>query len=63
MNANMKIVRDWIIVAKSFETAIIELEGEYETIPDEVYDAYYSLSYLERLKVFRNAVNHIIKNY
>lgn len=59
----MKIVRDWIIVAKSFETAIIELEGEYETIPDEVYDAYYSLSYLERLKVFRNAVNHIIKNY
>ncbi|MBG9689466.1 hypothetical protein ABD91_00805 [Lysinibacillus sphaericus] len=63
MNANMKLVRDWIIAKRSFETAIIELEGEYETVPDKVYHAYYSLSYLEKLKVFRNAVNHIIKNY
>ncbi|KOS61476.1 hypothetical protein FJQ98_16465 [Lysinibacillus agricola] len=62
MNANMKIVRDWIIT-QSYETAIIELEGEYDTVPNEVYKAYYCLSYIEKLKVFRNAVNHIIKNY
>jgi len=58
----MKMVRDWIIT-QSYENAIIELEGEYETVPNEVYEAYYTLSHLEKLKVFRNAVNHIIKNY
>ncbi|MGN4128099.1 hypothetical protein ACMGD3_24295 [Lysinibacillus sphaericus] len=62
MNANMKIVRDWIIT-QNYESALIELEGEYETVPKAVYEAYYNLSNLEKLKVFRNAVNHIIKNY
>ena len=58
----MEIVRNWIIT-QPFECAITELEGEYDTVPNEVYDAYYSLSHLEKLKVFRNAVNHIIKTY
>lgn len=63
MNKKMEIVKDWIVEKSSYETSIIELEGEYETVPNEVYEAYYALSPLERLKVFKNAVSRIIKKY
>lgn len=62
MNADMKKVRDWIIT-QPFEVSIEELEGDFDTVPSEVYESYYRLSYLEKLKVFRNSLNRIIKNY
>lgn len=61
MNANIKIVRDWIIT-QNYEIALIELVREYETVPKVVYKVYYSLSYLEKLKVFLEMQSIILLN-
>lgn len=63
MNKNMKVVRDWML-NQNFENAVVELEGgDFETVPEVVYDAYYQLSEIEKLRTYRFVLVKMIERY
>lgn len=48
---------------KHFQTCIEELDsGDFETVPADVYDAYYTLNYQDKLRVFKKTINYQLKN-
>lgn len=63
MKKNQQIVIDWFLnnETETFLPAIVELEGFYESIPDEVADAFEKLNNRERIKVIRKSASKLLK--
>lgn len=61
MNDNQLIVLKWMTKSGNFQDAFIELEGDYESIPDSVYDAYESINQKEKLEVIHKATEILLK--
>ncbi|AMQ66490.1 hypothetical protein BH753_gp008 [Bacillus phage Shbh1] len=61
MNENQLIVFEYL-KEENFQTGIIELEGEYESIPQRIYEYYNELSYSEKLSVLREVLDYQLKN-
>lgn len=57
MNENQKVIVDYLSV-NPFMDGVTELDGDYESIPDEIYDAYYKLNYEEKLQAFKVAIEN-----
>lgn len=61
MNDNQRIVLKWMTESGTFQDAIIELEGEYESIPDAVYEAYDNINQKEKLEVIHKATEILLE--
>lgn len=61
MNDNQLIVLKWMTESGTFQDAIIELEGEYESIPDAVYEAYDNINQKEKLEVIHKATEILLE--
>ncbi|QJX65125.1 hypothetical protein HLK66_25935 (plasmid) [Niallia circulans] len=61
MNKNQNIVFEYL-KEQHFQNSVIEIDGDYESIPDNIYAAYYKLNYKEKLQVFKKVINYQLKN-
>lgn len=62
MNKNQKIVCDWFLNnGMDFLSAIVELEGVYESIPNEVAEAFSELTDKEIIEVIKKSANNTLK--
>ena len=62
MKKNQRIVVDWFLNTETeFLWAIVELEGSYESIPDEVADAFEKLTDKEKVEVIQKSASRILK--
>ncbi|HGQ2848715.1 TPA: hypothetical protein ACLZEB_001182 [Streptococcus pneumoniae] len=61
MNDNQLKVLKWMTESGTFQDAIIELEGEYESIPDAVYEAYDNINQKEKLEVIHKATEILLE--
>ncbi|MCA1066092.1 hypothetical protein QTG56_25620 (plasmid) [Rossellomorea sp. AcN35-11] len=62
MKKMQRIVVDWISNSNmEFVSAIIELEGSFEGIPNEVADAFEELSEKERIEVIKKSASTLLK--
>lgn len=61
MNENQKIVIKWLSnTGQNFICDLAELEGAYDSVPNEVLEAFAELSYKEQLEVVKKSVSKVI---
>lgn len=61
MNENQKIVIRWLSnTGQNYINDLVELEGGYDSVPDEVCNAFVELSYKEQLEVVQKSVSKVL---
>lgn len=61
MNKKQKIVLDWLSSSElNFIDNLIEMEGSFESVPDEVLDAYMELSDIQRIEVVKESASNLL---
>jgi len=63
MTKNQKIVVDYLSnTGHDFLSDLAELEGAYDSIPDEVHEAFSELSDKQKIEVVRNSASNLLKS-
>lgn len=60
MNDNQIIVLKWMINSVNFQDMLIELEGAYESVPNEICEAYESINQKEKIEVIHKATGILL---
>ncbi|MDU0330502.1 hypothetical protein RW092_09830 [Paenibacillus sp. 3LSP] len=61
MNKYQRLVVKWFCeTGQNFISDIAELEGGFDGVPDEVFDAFGKLSYKEQIEVIKEAANKLL---
>ncbi|MFY0516416.1 hypothetical protein ACOMCU_01105 [Lysinibacillus sp. UGB7] len=61
MNDNQLIVLKWMIKTVNFQDMLIELDGAFESVPNEVCEAYENISQKEKIEVIHKATGILLK--
>lgn len=61
MNDYQLIVLKWMINSGNFQDMLIELEGAFESVPNEVCEAYENINQKEKIEVFHKATEILLK--
>lgn len=61
MNDNQLIVLKWMIKSVNFQDMLIELDGAFESVPIEVYEAYENINQKEKIEVIHKATGILLK--
>ncbi|MFS8189501.1 hypothetical protein ACMG4J_22595 [Rossellomorea marisflavi] len=62
MNKNQRIVVDWFLFNDTgFLSSIVELEGCFESVPNEVIEAFEELTEKEQVEVIKKSAHSLLK--
>lgn len=62
MKNNQLIIVEWFLKNEmEFLSSIVELEGSFESIPDEVADAFEELTDKEKVEVIKKSASSLLK--
>lgn len=60
MNDNQLIVLKWMVRTVNFQDMLIELDGAFESVPNEVCEAYENISQKEKIEVMHKATGILL---
>lgn len=61
MNKNQLVVIKWLsTTGHNFLSDIVELEGDFESVPEDVAEAFATLSDREKIEVIQKAANNLL---
>ncbi|GGF86699.1 hypothetical protein [Paenibacillus aceti] len=62
MTKNQRVVVDWLSnTGYDFLSDLVELEGYYDSVPDEVCEAFSDLSGREKIEVVKQSASNLLK--
>ncbi|MBG9693238.1 hypothetical protein ABD91_21095 [Lysinibacillus sphaericus] len=61
MNDNQLIVLKWMVRTDNFQDMLIELDGAFKSVPNEVCEAYENISQKEKIEVMHKATGILLK--
>lgn len=61
MKESQTIIIDWLVsTGNDFLGSIAELEGSFESLPEEVYEAFEGLSDKEKIQVIKESAERLL---
>lgn len=62
MNKNQRTVVEWLSnTGRDFLSDLVELEGAFDDVPDDVHDAFLELSDREKIEVVKKSASNLLK--